>query len=257
MVHIKSQRELACMRKSGQLVSEVLRKVASLAQPGVTLVELDAEAERLTLELGATPAFKGYLGYRHSLCTSVNEQVVHGIPTNRALVDGDVLGLDFGLVYQGYYGDSALTIPIGKVSATAKQLLKATRESLYAAIAVALPGNSLRDLALAIEKTVVPFGYGIVRDFVGHGIGQKLHEEPQIPNYSSASSPLKLRSGMTIAIEPMINQGGHEVRVLADKWTAVTKDGSLSAHFEHTIAITESVPEVLTEWDPPGFLEYA
>ncbi len=255
MVHIKSQRELEHMRKSGSLVAKVLREVAQMAKPGVTLSQLDAEAERLTLELGATPAFKGYLGYRHSLCTSVNEQVVHGIPTSRALVAGDILGLDFGLVYNGYYGDSAVTIPIGPVSEETSQLIDATCRALYAAIDVARPGNSLKDIATAIEKTVEPFGYGIVREFVGHGIGQKLHEEPQIANYSSGASHLKLRAGMTIAIEPMINAGGHEVRVLSDKWTAVTKDGSLSAHFEHTLAIMDGVAEVLTEWDPPCFAE--
>ncbi|MBI1861321.1 MAG: type I methionyl aminopeptidase [Deltaproteobacteria bacterium] len=253
MVHIKSKREIDCMRKSGRLVAKVLQEIALLAKPGVTLLELDKVAEQKTLELGATPAFKGYLGYRHSLCTSVNEQVVHGIPNDRKLVDGDIVGLDFGLVFDGFYGDSAVTVPIGNVSALALKLAKATRDSLYAAIEVAREGNSVKDVALAIESVISPFGFGIVREFVGHGIGTKLHEEPQIPNYAAGASNFKLRSGMTIAIEPMINAGRCEVKVLADKWTAVTRDGSLSAHFEHSLAITNGAPEVLTEWDSPRF----
>lgn len=253
MVHIKSKRELECMRKSGKLVAQVLQKIAQMVSPGVTLLELDQAAERLSLELGAIPAFKGYLGYRHTLCTSVNEQVVHGIPTDRELVDGDIVGLDFGLVFDGFYGDSAVTVPVGKVSEKSLTLMKATLNSLYAAIDAARAGNSIKDLAMAIESVVNPFGFGIVREFVGHGIGTKLHEEPQIPNYAAGASHFKLKAGMTIAIEPMINAGRCEVKVLADKWTAVTRDGSLSAHFEHSLAITENAPEILTEWDLPRF----
>jgi len=248
MLQIKSKRELDLMRESGRLVSEILSKLATQVAPGVSLEQLDAEAERLTREAGAMPAFKGYLGYRHTLCTSVNEQVVHGIPGPRVLKDGDILGLDFGLVLQGYYGDSAVTLPVGRISAVAHRLLSVTRDSLYAAIEASRPGNTLKDVARAVESTVRPHGYGVVRDFVGHGIGQKLHEDPQVPNYEDGASSLVLRPGMTIAIEPMINEGTPEVRVLADRWTAVTKDGKLSAHFEHTIAISEGAPEVLTEW---------
>ena len=253
MVHIKSIRELDCMRVSGRLVSQVLQRIAKMVEPGISLLDLDREAEKLTLGFGAIPAFKGYLGYKHSLCTSVNEQIVHGIPTDRRLIEGDLVGLDFGLVFNGFYGDSALTVPVGKISPVARDLARVTLESLYSGIAAARSGNSIKDIALAIEGTVTPKGYGIVREFVGHGIGNKLHEDPQVANYSAGASSLKLKTGMTIAIEPMINAGKCDVRILEDKWTAVTKDGSLSAHFEHTIAITDGEPEILTEWENPRF----
>lgn len=241
------------MRQAGKLVAKVLMQLVEAAKPGTTLEELDKLAEKLTLSYGAKPAFKGYIGYQHSLCTSVNEQVVHGIPSKRQLKSGDIIGLDFGLVYNGFYGDSAVTVAIGEqIPERAKQLMQVTKDSLYAAIDAARPGNTLKDIARAIEKTVTPFGYGIVREFVGHGIGQKLHEDPQIPNYEAGASNLKLKPGMTIAIEPMINEGTHEVKVLADKWTAVTKDSKLSAHYEHTICITEDAPEILTAW-PEAF----
>lgn len=253
MVTLKSNRELDLMRQAGKLVSEVLREVAALVKPGVTLAELDAAAEQATLARDAKPAFKGYHGYRHTLCTSVNEQIVHGIPTNRVLVTGDIVGLDYGLIYKGFYGDSAVTVPVGPVDERSARLMRATRDALYAAIDASREGNTLRDVATAVESTVKPFGYGIVREFVGHGIGQKLHEDPQIPNYSAGASTLKLRRGMTICIEPMINEGGAGVRVLDDRWTAVTVDGKRSAHFEHTLAITDGPAEVLTEWDPARF----
>jgi methionyl aminopeptidase len=253
MLHVKSKRELEIMKKSGKLVATVLKALAEMAQPGVSLIELDQTAERMTIELGAIPAFKGYMGYQHSLCTSVNEAVVHGIPSDRKLKDGDIVGLDFGLVYDGFYGDSAVTVAIGTVSPEAKRLMKATVDSLYAGIEAARAGNSLKDLARAIEGTITPYGFGIVREFVGHGIGTKLHEDPQVPNYQAGASHLKLRAGMTIAIEPMVNLGGAQVKVLPDRWTAVTVDGKLSAHFEHTIAITDGEPEILTEWEAPRF----
>ncbi len=211
MLTIKSKERIEIMRQAGNRVAKILEHLTSMVEPGVTLAELDRKAEEMTLELGAVPAFKGYMGYRHSLCTSVNQQVVHGIPSSRKLVEGDIIGLDFGLVYQGYYGDSAITVPVGKVSDKAKKLMRATRDSLYSGIAASRAGNTLKDVARAIEGTVKPFGYGIVREFVGHGIGQKLHEDPQIPNYEEGASNLKLRAGMTIAIEPMINEGGAEV----------------------------------------------
>ena len=255
MVTIKSNRELEIMRQCGKRVAQVLMHVTGLVRPGVSLAELDREAEQMALNLGTVPAFKGYLGYKHSLCTSVNEQVVHGIPTARKLKDGDIVGFDFGLIFEGFYGDSAVTVPVGEVSEEAKQLMKATRDSLYAGIRMSRAGNTLRDVARAIEETVMPFQYGIVREFVGHGIGQKLHEEPQVPNYEAGASNLKLRSGMTIAIEPMVNIGTAAVRVLEDRWTAVTVDGKLSAHFEHTIAITDGDPEILTEWSERPFGE--
>lgn len=248
MLTVKSKRELELMRNSGRLVGQILQQLAAMAKPGVSLLDLDREAERLTVAGGAKPAFKGYSGYRHTLCTSVNEQVVHGIPTDRKLVDGDIVGLDFGLVLEGFYGDSAITVPIGNVSDGAMNLMRATRDSLYAGIAAARAGNTLKDIGRAVEQTVKPLGFSVVREFVGHGIGTSLHEDPQIPNYEAGASNLKLRTGMTIAIEPMINAGGAGVKVLSDKWTAVTTDGKLSAHFEHTIAITDGEPEILTAW---------
>lgn len=253
MIKLKSADELKKMRASGQIVSRILRQVASAAKPGVTLAELDRLAEELTREAGARPAFKGFHGYKHVLCTSVNEQVVHGIPTDRKLADGDIVGLDFGVVLDGYYGDSAVTVPIGQVGKPAQALMKATCNGLYAAIDAARPGNSLKDIGRAVEQAVKPFNFGIVREFVGHGIGQSLHEDPQVPNYEDGASNIRLRAGMTIAIEPMITAGARTVRILDDRWTAVTTDGSLSAHFEHTIAITENEAEILTEWDPPKF----
>jgi len=238
------------MREAGKRVARVLIELTRMAKPGVTLLELNNHAEKLTLEMGAKLAFKGYMGYAHALCTSVNEQVVHGIPSKRVLADGDILGLDFGLIYQGFYGDSAVTLGIGRVSEEAKKIMQVTKDSLYAGIAASKEGNTLKDVARAIEDTVAPNGYGIVREFVGHGIGTKLHEDPQVPNYAAGASNLKLRAGMTIAIEPMVNQGTHQVSVLADKWTAVTRDGKLSAHYEHTIAVTDGEPEILTLWEP-------
>lgn len=248
MITVKSSRELGLMRHSGRLVAQILQAVAQEARPGVTLSQLDAMAETLTLESGALPAFKGYMGYQYSLCTSVNDQVVHGLPTQRALAEGDIVGLDFGVVCNGYYADSAVTVAVGEVSEAASSLIRATQSALYAAIDAARAGNSIRDIALAIESVVVPQGYSIVREFVGHGIGQKLHESPQIPNYSAGASTLTLRKGMTICIEPMVNQFSANVKVLPDRWTAATADGGLSAHFEHTIAITDGEAEVLTEW---------
>jgi len=253
MVTVKSKRELEVMRQCGKLVSRVLQATVEQAQAGITLEELDRFAEDMSLSLGAKPAFKGYMGYAHTLCTSVNEQVVHGIPSSRRLKEGDIVGLDFGLIYNGFYGDSAVTVPVGKISKEAAELMRVTRDSLYAGIEACRAGNTVRDLAKAVEKTIRPFRFGIVREFVGHGIGQKLHEDPQIPNYEAGASNLKLRPGMTICIEPMVNRGGAAVKVLDDRWTAVTVDGQLSAHFEHTIAITDGEPEVLTEWERSHF----
>lgn len=257
MVNIKSKRELDIMREAGKRLSKILSRVAGMAQPGMTLIELDEHAEKMTLEADSIPAFKGYLGFRHTLCTSVNEQVVHGIPSSRVLKDGDIIGLDYGLIYQGYYSDSAVTVPIGSISTVARELMKATAASLYAGIAACRSGNTLKDVARAVEQAVKPHGYGIVRDFVGHGIGQKLHEDPQVANYEAGASSLKLRPGMTIAIEPMVNIGTHQVKVLDDRWTAVTLDGKLSAHYEHSVAITEGDPEILTEWEGDSFKQLA
>lgn len=248
MLQIKSQREIEMMRQAGKRVARVLMELSRAAQPGVSLLELDKLAEELTLKFGAKPAFKGYHGFKNALCASVNEQVVHGIPSKRILKDGDILGLDFGLIFNGFYGDSAITVPVGKISEEAKRLVQTTKDSLYAGIDASRAGNTIKDIARAIEGTVKPLGYSIVREFVGHGIGTRLHEDPQIPNFEAGASNLKLKPGMTIAIEPMINQGTHEVKVLQDQWTAVTVDGKLSAHYEHTILITDSEPEILTSW---------
>lgn len=249
MVNIKSQREMESMRKAGKLVAKVLSQLAPMAREGVTVEELDRAAEEMTLELGAKPAFKGYQGFKHTLCASVNEQIVHGVPSPRVLKNGDIIGLDFGLVYDGFFGDSAITVAVGEVSQEAKTLMKVTMDSLYAGIAACRAGNTVRDIGRAVESVVKPHGYGIVREFVGHGIGRRLHEDPQIPNFEAGASQLKLRPGMTICIEPMVNIGKPDVKVLSDRWTAVTVDGSLSAHFEHSIAITEGDPEILTDWD--------
>jgi len=256
MLHLKSKRELDIMRQAGAMVAQVLQRLAKMVEPGLTLEQLDQEAEKMTLGFGAVPAFKGYQGYRHTLCTSVNEQVVHGVPSERKLLEGDIIGLDFGLVYDGFFGDSAITVPVGKVSDEAKTLMRATADSLYAGIAASRAGNSLRDVARAIESTVKPLGYGVVREFVGHGIGTKLHEDPQVPNYEAGATGLKLRPGMTIAIEPMVNAGKPGVKVLSDRWTAVTVDGKLSAHYEHSIAITEGEPEILTDWEAGGYRQF-
>jgi methionyl aminopeptidase len=249
MVQIKSAREIELMRKAGELTANVLFHLSKMVEAGVTLSDLDAAAEKMTRDAGAVPAFKGYLGYKHTLCTSVNEQVVHGIPKKRALVPGDIIGLDFGLVLNGYFGDSAITVAVGEISPDASKLMQVTKDSLYAGIDASRAGNTLKDVARAIEETVKPHGFSIVREFVGHGIGQKLHEDPQVPNYAAGASSLKLREGMTIAIEPMVNAGTHTVKVLEDKWTAVTADSKLSAHFEHSILITNGDPEILTTWE--------
>lgn len=249
MVQIKSDREIELMRKSGALVAQILYELSKQAVPGTTLIELDTAAEKMTRDAGAIPAFKGYHGYKHTLCTSVNEVVVHGVPRARKLVEGDIIGLDFGLVLGGYFGDSAITVAVGKISDEASKLMQITKDSLWAGIDASRVGNTLKDIGKAVEETVKPHGYSVVREFVGHGIGQKLHEDPQVPNYASGASSLKLRAGMTIAIEPMINAGAHTVKVLEDKWTAVTTDNKLSAHFEHSILITEGDPEILTTWD--------
>ena len=250
-IEIKNRDEIELMREASLIVFEVLEEMEKAVAPGVTLDELDAIAERETLKRGAVCAFKGLYGFPKAVCISVNEQVVHGIPTRRKLVEGDLVKLDYGVIKRGFYGDSARTIPVGAISDSARDLVERTRLSLEAGIQAMVPGNRISDIGAAIEAVVAPHGYGIVRDYVGHGIGKKLHEDPQVPNYGPARwsrgqpNP-RLRSGMVLAIEPMINAGTHEVETLPDGWTVVTKDGSLSAHWEHTIAITDDGPRVLT-----------
>lgn len=247
MIILKSPREIEKMRVSGRMVAEILEIVSSLVKPGVTTVELDRVAEQEALKRGARPAFKGYSGYRYSLCTSVNDQVVHGIPGERKLLPGDIVSLDFGVLLDGFYGDAAVTLPVGDISEAARRLLRVTEESLQAGIEKASPGNRLSDISHAVESHVQGYGFSAVRDFVGHGIGAALHESPQIPNFGPAGKGVRLKPGMVLAIEPMINEKGWEVSVLKDGWTAITEDGGLSAHFEHTVAVTENGPEILTK----------
>jgi methionyl aminopeptidase len=234
------------MRVSSRMVAEILALVREKVRPGITTIELDDLAEKETLRRGAKTAFKGYSGYSYSLCCSVNNQVIHGLPTRNKLQEGDILSVDFGVVYDGFYGDAALTIPVGHISGTAQRLLTVTEESLYVAIEYARPGNRLSDISHAVQNYVESRGYSVVREFVGHGIGRKLHENPQIPNYGPPGKGVRLKPGMVLAIEPMINEKGHAVSVLEDGWTTVTCDGGLSAHFEHTVAITENGPDILT-----------
>jgi methionyl aminopeptidase len=247
----RSVAEIARMRKANELVARVLGALAAAVVPGVTTAALDALAERLVLDAGAVPAFKGYRGYPATLCISVNDEVVHGIPSpERVLASGDIVSLDIGAKLDGFYGDSAVTVPVGAISPEASALLRVTRESLERAIAVVRLGGRLSDIGHAVQTHVEAHGYSVVREFVGHGIGERLHEEPQIPNYGPPGRGPKLAEGMVLAIEPMVAMGKSEVRVLGDGWTAVTKDRSLAAHFEHTVAVTAAGPLVLTA--PPA-----
>lgn len=247
MISLKSENELNAMRKAGRATAQILDEMAKMVRPGITTGELDRYAESRIKELGCKPAFKGYHGFPGCVCISVNEEVVHGIPSpKRALKDGDIVGLDFGLICDGWYGDSARTIAVGKITPDAQKLMDVTRESLMRGIEQCRPGNRLFDIGHAVQNYVESFGYSVVREFVGHGIGRALHEDPQVPNFGPKGKGLVLKAGMVLAIEPMINAGTHEVRVLADGWTAVTADRSLSAHFEHTVAITPNGPEILT-----------
>jgi len=245
---LKAPWELALLRQSNRLVAETLQVLAEQAKPGVTTLELDRLAESYLLERGATPAFKGYRNYPFTLCASINEQVVHGLPSPRKLEAGDILGLDIGAVVDGYYGDAAITVPVGRISPEAERLLQVTRECLDRAVTAARSHGRLADISQSVQEHAEANGFSVVRVFVGHGIGKELHEAPQIPNFVDATrgrGPV-LKPGMVLAIEPMVNAGAPDVRVLPDKWTAVTADGSLSAHFEHTVAITENGTEVLT-----------
>lgn len=251
MIYLKSERELKLMRKAGAIVAQILDEMTKMAAPGMSTGELDRYAEGRIKDLGATPAFKGYHGFPACVCISVNHEVVHGIPsTKRILKDGDIVGLDFGVSYEGWYGDSARTIAIGKVSPSAQKLMEVTQESLRLGIEQCIEGNRVFDIGHAVQNYVEKFGYGVVREFVGHGIGRALHEDPQVPNFGPKGKGPVLKVGMVIAIEPMVNAGSHEVKVLGDGWTAVTVDRSLSAHFEHTVAITPNGPEVLTGFTP-------
>lgn len=247
MIILRSRHEIEKIRKACQIVAEILEELSRKVEPGITTWDLNVLSEQLAAQYRAKPAFKGYHGYPYALCASVNEEVVHGMPSlNRKLKQGDIISLDFGVVVDGYYGDAAITVPVGQISEDARKLCEVTRNALYEGISMARPGNRLSDISHAIQEFVEQRGYSVVREFVGHGIGQKLHESPQIPNYGPAGKGVRLKPGMVFAIEPMINQGAPEVEILADQWTAVTADRKLSAHFEHTIAVTDGEPEVLS-----------
>jgi methionyl aminopeptidase len=240
------------MREAGRLVGEVLTELAALVAPGVTTGDLDGIAEKRIVQAGAVPAFKGYHGYPATICASINDEVIHGIPsTRRVLQEGDIVSIDVGASLDGYYGDSAVTLPVGRVSEEAGLLLRVTEESLYKAIDRARPGCRISDIGHAVQQHVEAHGLSVVREFVGHGIGQKMHEEPQIPNYGDPGRGPRLAPGMVLAIEPMVNAGRAAVKVLSDGWTAVTKDHSLSAHFEHTVAVTGAEPWILTAREVP------
>jgi methionyl aminopeptidase len=246
MILVKSSTEIEYMRESGKIVAKVHSVLKDMIKPGITTKELDEIAERIILEHGAQPAFKGYGGFPAAICASVNEEVVHGIPGDRMLREGDIISIDVGALKNGYYGDSAKTYPVGQISAKAEKLIRVTRESFYEGLKFCKVGYRLSDVSHAIQKHVEAEGFSVVRDYVGHGIGASLHEDPQIPNYGPAGKGPRLSAGMVLAIEPMINAGRFSVRVLGDNWTVVTADGSLSAHYEHTIVITDEDPIILT-----------
>ncbi len=251
MISLKSAREIEIMRRANVIVAEVLQALKEKVAPGVTTLDLDALAEELTLKKKAIPAFKGYSVagriYPRCLCASVNEEIVHGIPSSRPLREGDIVGLDYGVIYEGFYGDSAITVGVGRVSEAAERLMRVTEESLRRGIAELYEGKRLGDLGAAVQQVAESAGYSVVRAFVGHGIGKKLHEEPAVPNYGEPDRGLRLKEGMVLAIEPMVNAGGYEVEIKEDGWTAVTKDGSLAAHFEHSVAITRNGPYILSQ----------
>ena len=247
MIILKSDHELNYLRDAGKITAQTLAEVKRATKPGITTQELDSIAEDYIRHCGAVPAFKGYQDYPATICASVNEEVVHGIPGLRKLKDGDNLSIDVGVVINDYNGDSAITVPVGEVDAEVQKLLRVTEESLYKGIEQAIEGNRLGDISHAVQIHAESYNFGIVRDYVGHGIGRKMHEDPQIPNYGKPGRGPRLKTGMTLAIEPMINMGSEEVRTLKNGWTVVTNDGKRSAHFEHTVAITPDGPEILTK----------
>lgn len=246
MIYIKSRQEIEIMREAGRIVAETHELLREAIKPGITTKELDELAEAYILKQGAKPAFKGYGGFPASICTSINHEVVHGIPGLKVLQDGDIISIDIGALFKGYYGDAAKTHGVGKISQEAQKLIDVTKQSFYEGIKFAYEGKRLSDISHAIQTYVEKEGFSVVRNYVGHGIGTKMHEEPQIPNYGPPGKGPRLQKGMVLAIEPMINIGTYEVKVLPDGWTVVTLDGKYSAHYEHTIAITQGEPEILT-----------
>ena len=246
MIHIKSRHEIEILRQSNRIVAQVLSHSKEIIKPGMTGRDLDRVAERMIHQMGGVPAFKGYRGYPANICVSINERVVHGIPDSRAFVEGDIVSLDLGVVYEGYVGDAAITVPVGTVDDESNRLLAATETALMKGIEQAREGNRLFDISHAIQSHVEAKGFSVVRDFTGHGIGRQMHEDPQIPNFGRPGTGDRLRPGMVLALEPMVNAGDWRVRVLSDQWTVVTADGKRSAHFEHSIAITDGQAEILS-----------
>jgi len=246
MIIYKSEEEIRIMKRSNQIVAKILSELGLMIKPGIRTKDLNEYAERRTREMDAVPAFKGYRGYPASLCTSINEEIVHGIPSSRTLRSGDIISLDFGVVYDGFYGDAAVTYPVGEITPQVEKLIATARESFAMGVAKIKEGNRLSDISYAIQSHVESQGFSVIRSFVGHGIGFSLHEEPQIPNFGSPGRGPKLKPGMVLAIEPMIATGNWEVEILSDNWTAVTKDRSLSAHYEHTVALTQNGVEILS-----------
>jgi methionyl aminopeptidase len=247
LIVLKSSDEIKRMAEACRIVAEVFEELKRMIEPDISTKEIDQFVESFITSKKAYPAFKGYRGFPASVCTSVNNEVVHGIPSSRRLKEGDIISLDIGVYYRGFYGDGAITLPVGEADATARKLLMVTEDALYRGIGNAIIGNRLLDISHAIQSYVEGNGFSVVRSFVGHGIGRELHEEPQVPNFGRKGEGPLLREGMTLAIEPMVNAGGWEVEILDDGWTAVTKDGSLSAHFEHTVALTDNGPLILTK----------
>jgi len=247
MIILKSPEEVKTMAQACRIVAKTLDYVGNMIRPGITTLQLEQIAEEYIKSNNATPAFKGYRGYPSSICASVNHEVIHGIPSDRVLEEGDILGLDLGVYKEGFYGDAAYTFPVGKPTPETERLLRVAEAALYAGIENALPDKRISDISNAIQNHIESNGFSVVRAFVGHGIGRNLHEDPQVPNFGQPGRGPRLRPGMTLAIEPMVNAGGYEVVLLTDGWTAVTMDGQLSAHFEHTIAVTESKPKILTQ----------
>ncbi len=247
MVNIKSEQEIKKMKKACAIVAEVLESLRRMIQPDVNINELEKKAESVAKKRGGIPAFKGYNGYPSSLCVSVNDVIIHGIPNMKKLRKGDIVGIDFGILHDGYFGDAAMTVPVGDISRDAARLLKVTKGALHQGIAKAVPGNRIGDISHAIQTYVERHGFSVIREFTGHGIGTKLHEEPSIPNYGKVGTGLMIEEGMTFAVGPMVAAGSFEVAVQSDGWTAVTRDGSLSAHFEHTIAVRKKAAEILSK----------
>ncbi len=247
MIICKSPREIESLKKSNQIVALILEEIRRYIKPGITTIEIDRLAEKLIKKYHCAPAFKGYRGFPASICVSVNEQIVHGIPGKRRLKEGDIVSLDLGVKLDGFFGDAAITVPVGKIDPESQKLLRVTKEALYKGIERAQLGRRLSDISHAIQSWVEKHGFSVVRDFVGHGIGKNLHEEPQIPNFGRPNFGPRLKEGMVLALEPMVNIGSYEVKILDDGWTAVTADGSRSAHFEHSIAVTKDGPLILSE----------